>query len=145
MLKRFAPKPSFVARAIRTGLRHLSCALTHIVTVESVIPLAIFASVLPVQGETIRQSKLPPVTVSSAALMLVIGTLPVISETEDISDAAVPNRVSVLSTASDKAGVISFPSESRFSVSSEYLCVQNEPQIAYNSFKALSPFRARSE
>ena len=47
-----APKASFVAGAKTTGLLFLKWALTAIVTGVSVIPSAIFASVLPVQGAT---------------------------------------------------------------------------------------------
>ena len=81
MLTRLAPRPSLVASAMMTGFRLRRQAFTHIVTVLSVMPEAIFASVLPVQGETITASKPPRVMVSSASLMLRMIFLPVSSPT----------------------------------------------------------------
>ena len=54
MLAKFCDAASFDARAIRSGRSQRRCAFAAIVTAVSVIPCAIFESVLPVQGEIIR-------------------------------------------------------------------------------------------
>ena len=57
MLPRFCDIASFDARAISIGRSHRRCAFAAMVTAVSVIPFAIFARVLPVQGAIIRYSR----------------------------------------------------------------------------------------
>lgn len=57
MFCKLADKASFEHNAITVGLSERKWAFVAIVTDVSVIPLAIFASVFPVQGATIKASK----------------------------------------------------------------------------------------
>ena len=57
MFCKFADSASFEQSAKTVGLSERRCAFAAIVTDVSVIPLAIFAKVLPVQGEIIKASK----------------------------------------------------------------------------------------
>ena len=128
MFIRFAPNASLVASAMITGLRLRSCALTHIVTVLSVIPFAIFASVFPVQGATMSASYPPRVIFSSASRIDSIGFSLQIPVTVSLSVSALPNRVSVSRDASDNIGVTLFTAAIVFNTSIDLAWVQNEPQ-----------------
>jgi hypothetical protein len=86
--------------------------------------------VLPVQGATIRASKLPTVIISSACFIEIIGALPHMHVTVSRRVSARPKRVSVSRVDSESIGVISLWTASSLSVFTDAACVQNEPHMA---------------
>ena len=109
MFWRFWDRASFDARAIRRGRSHLRCALAAIVTAVSVIPFASLASVLPVQGHTIRASKSFFGPIGSASTIEEMIFSPQISSTFAFSSEAFANLVSDAATISENIGVILIP------------------------------------
>ena len=98
MFCKFADNASFEQSAITRGLSERKCAFADIVTVVSVIPLAILAKVLPVQGAIIKASRLIFGPSGSASTIEFMTLLPVIFSTFKIKSLFVPKRVDVLYT-----------------------------------------------
>ena len=94
MFLALAPRASFEDMDSTTGRLFLSCALTAIVTGVSVMPCAIFASVLPVHGATSISSSPMEVPIGSASTMVVIGCLPVRVSISRRKSSALKKRVS---------------------------------------------------
>ena len=74
----FAPSASFDEIDSTTGLFVRRVAFTAIVVGVSVMPLTIFASVLPVQGAT-SISSMPDFVIVSASTIVFMGVFPVFS------------------------------------------------------------------
>lgn len=100
-------------------------------TAVSVIPFAIFASVLPVQGLMMSASRGSAGPSGSAPTMVCTISLPVRVRTRSRRSAAVPKRVSVDQTVSLTIGWISYPAFISSPISrTAFAWVQKEPQMA---------------
>ena len=106
MFFKLKPSASFVDIPITTGLLFLKCAFAVIVTALSVIALANLASVLPVQGATIKISINPSGPIGSASTIVSTGIFFVILTIFSLKSFAVPNLVSVLLTLLEKICII---------------------------------------
>ena len=132
MFPRFWDIASFDASAIRRVLSHLRCAFAAIVTAVSVIPVASFANVFPVQGEIINPSRGRCGPSGSASFTVWIIELPVIFSTRLRSSSLSKKRVVVSYVLSLIIGRTSLPERtSSSSTETDFSKVQNEPQKAY--------------
>ena len=98
----FMPKASFVEMEISSGLLFRRWAFAAIRTGVSVIPLASFAIVLPVQGKRTRMSSRLPGPMGSASDMVKRGLFPVIASAFFMKSSAFPKRLSMVWAASEK-------------------------------------------
>ena len=107
MFAALAESPSFVASASTTGLPFRRCPFAAIVTGPSVMPLASFASVLPVQGAMTSASIAPCGPRGSASTIFRTARRPATASTRVTKSSAVPKRVEYFAAFSDRIGTIS--------------------------------------
>ena len=113
----FMPKASFVEMDKRSGFSFLRWAFAAMRAGVSVMPLASFAMVFPVQGKRISRSRRLPGPIGSASEIVSIGFLPVIRWASFTKSSAFPKRLSMLWAASEKIVCIWAPSSASFSSS----------------------------
>ena len=109
-------------KKITKGLLFLRCALAAIKTGVSLIPFASFDSVLPVQGAITSISSIDFGPIGSAAGMVVIGSLLLISFASLRKSFDFPKRVSVVEALSEKiVKILALVSASLLSSSKTFL------------------------
>ncbi len=127
-----AVRASLVDTAISTGELLRRCDFTAIVTGVSVIPRLSLAIVLPVHGEHISRSNICFGPTGSAASIVLMILLPLISSAREIFSAAVPKRELTEAALDDIITVISAPSLFSSAIAAkDFSNVQKEPHIAY--------------
>ena len=115
MFAKLADRASFDAKATSNGRSHRRWAFDAMVTAVSVMPQAILARVLPVQGAMTKASRGEAGPSGSAMAIVWMTGREQMAQIRSIRRAEVPNRVSVEYTHSLTIGCMSYP----FSLSSE--------------------------
>ena len=110
----FMPRASLVETEISSGLLFLKCAFAAIKTGVSVIPLASFAIVFPVQGNSTRMSSRLCGPIGSASEMVRMGFRPVISSACCKNAFGDPKRLSIVCAELEKIVCTMAPSSVSF-------------------------------